>query len=231
MAKNAIIAVLSICVVGMVGYILGQKNSVRQTPQPLPAPKQLPPRSAEQSMLIDDARRWPSGVPVREVSVKKTFLGDHTISHTIFDAPILSWIGRNDAEVLFTGISLNEVNDQQNELLLLFKIQVRRGGFCAETTKRVFQRVLSQNGDLSWATDSSKDCRSHYVTLYDQWLAFVADTATREFEFSLPPTTTSEGATPTGKMYVSVIDREIIDVRLELDEIPRTKTSGPDVPL
>lgn len=123
------------------------------------------------------------------------------------------------------------MNDQQNELLLLFKIQVRWGGFCSKTTQRVFRRLLSQNGDFSWATDSSKDCGSHYVTMYDQWLAFAADAVTREFEFSLPPTTRSEGATPTGKMYVSVIDREIIDVRLELDEIPRTKTNGPDVPL
>lgn len=99
MVKNAIIAVLSICLVGMAGYILGQKTSVRQTPQPLPAPKQLPLRSTEQSMLIDDARRWPSGVPVREVSVKKTFLGDHTISHKMFDAPILGWTGRNNAQI------------------------------------------------------------------------------------------------------------------------------------
>lgn len=228
MAKNAIIAVLSTCLVGMVGFILGQGTNDRRALEPLAASTQLPRRSTEQSILIDDAQRWPSGIPVREESVTKTFPGDHTISHKIIDPPILSWIGGNDVEVSFTGISLNEVNDRQNELLLLFKIQVRRGGFCAESLKRVFQRVLSQNGDFSWATDSSKDCGTHYVTLYDQWLAFVADTATREFEFSLPPT---RGATPTGKMYVSVIDREIINVRLELDEIPRIKTSGPDVPL
>lgn len=202
--KDAIIAVLAVCLVGAVGYILGRAS----LEQPLVA--------ASNS----------------EAARTNEILGDHTVSHKVFDEPILTWVTGNRAQVSVVGVVLNEADERLNELLFLFKIQIKDGGFCIDSANRVIRRILNDKDVSAAATDSSGTCGDRYTTLDDQWLAFVVDSNLREFAFLLPPTSASQGATPTGLMYVSVLDADDIKVRLELDATPKTRDRFmPDDPI
>lgn len=193
MAKNAIIAVLFLSVVGLLGYIL--ERDIEQAPL---TPEAEPRESAGSA-----------------ITNRKTIIGDHTISYQSFDPPLLAWVSSNAAEVELTGMALNKLDENQNELLLLFKIELKHGGYCSATIKQVFRRVLNDEGDLSAPTSTAKGCGVPYTTLSDQWIAFAVEPKLRDFHLWLPPTSPSEGITPTGDMYVSVVDSETIEVRIE----------------
>jgi hypothetical protein len=202
--KNTIIVVLSVCLVGAVGYILG-KASIDQPP-----------------------------VVERNTQVlrKNKIPGDNTVSHKVFEEPILAWVTGGRAQVAVIGVTLNKVDERLNELLFLFKIQIKDTRFCIDSTKRVIRQIVNDEGVSAAATDSSKTCGDPYTTLNDQWLAFEVGSGLREFAFVLPPTSAARGATPTGLMYVSVLDADDITIRLELDATPKTRDRFmPDDPI
>jgi hypothetical protein len=202
--KDIIIAVLSVCLIGAVGYILG-KTSLDEPP--------VVERNTQASR-------------------KNKILGDNTVSHKVFDEPILAWVTGGRAQVAVIGVTLNKVDERLNELLFLFKIQIKDTPFCVDSTKRVIRQILNDEGVSASATDSSKTCGDPYTTLDDQWLAFEVNPDLREFAFVLPPTSAAQGATPTGLMYVSVLDADDIIIRLELDATPKTRDRFmPDDPI
>jgi hypothetical protein len=203
--KNAIIAALFLCLVGALGYIVGQESGSDSLPLEVQDREpQRPPTN--------------SGVWSGQVTDKKFVVSENTIAYKKFDAPLLSWTSQNRAEVELIGIALNRLDEQQNDLLLLFDVNIQHGGFCAGSVKHVFRRITNSEGDLSAPTGHSKACDVAYTSLNDQWLAFAADSEVREFHLWMPPTSPSEGTTPTGEMHIAISDSKNIDVRLEGDD-------------
>lgn len=204
MAKNALIAVLILSVIGLLSYILKQENSADSSSR----------ASVEQAPLTPQA--GPRGSTGSAVTNEKVIIGDHTIGYQRFDPPLLAWTNRNGgAEIELIGVVLNELNESQNELLLLSKIEVKVGGYCGASIKNVFRRVANEEGDLSAPTSTTEDCGVSEITLNDQWVAFAVESKLREFHIWHPPTDWYSGDTPTGDMYISVVDSETIKVRIE----------------
>lgn len=205
MIKNSIIVVLFLCLVGALGYIVGQESGSDDLPAQV---RHLEPQRSAQ----------PSGVWSGQVFDKEFVVSEDTIAYKEFDAPLLSWTSQNRAEVELVGIALNRLDEQKNDLLLLFDVDIQHGGFCAGSVKHVFRMITNSEGDLSAPTGHSKGCDVAYTSLNNQWLAFAADSEKREFQLWMPPTSPSEGTTPTGRMHISIEDSDNIFVRLEGDD-------------
>ncbi len=146
---------------------------------------------------------------------ENTILG--SVNYTNDESPAY-WTGWNEAKIVLSKIILREKSDQQNELIISFKVNAGGGGFCSRSIADTMRLVLNDEGDLGAANEVSQDCAQPYTSLMDQKVSFLVPRSQRSFDISLMNLGSVYGVMPFTSWHIIVTSHGDVTFSAQLKE-------------